>query len=133
MSLAIDLTTAHIARLKVTLHNSDPSIWRRIEVPLTASLQTLHEVIQAVMLFEDYHLFEFVTGKRGSETRDAIPDPNGDLTETIDARETTLGQLTNAGLTQMVYTYDFGDDWRHTILVELIASAEPTFDYPRFI
>ncbi len=133
MSLAIDLTTAHIARFKVSLDNSDPSIWRRIEVPLTANLQVLHEVIQAVMLFENYHLFEFVTGKRGSETRYAIPDPNGDFTETTDVRKTTLGQLIEAGVKSMIYTYDFGDDWRHTILVESVASAEPTFDYPRFI
>lgn len=122
-----------IAHLKVTLEYSGPVIWRRIEVPLTASLQALHEVIQAVMLFENYHLFEFVTGKRGSETRYAIPNPDGDFTETIDARKITLGQLTEAGVTRLIYTYDFGDDWRHTILVESVTSADPALDYPRFI
>jgi hypothetical protein len=133
MNPSADLPTAHIARLKVTLEYSDPVIWRRIEVPLTASLQALHEVIQAVMLFENYHLFEFVTGKRGRETRYAIPDPDGDFTETMDARKTTLGQLTEAGVTRLIYTYDFGDDWRHTILVESVVSADPALDYPRFI
>ena len=28
------------------------------------------------MLFENYHLFDFVTGTRGAETRYNIPDPN---------------------------------------------------------
>lgn len=133
MSLSADRPAAHIASLKVMLEHSDPVIWRRIEVPLTASLQALHDVIQAVMLFENYHLFEFVTGKRGHETRYAIPDPDAGFTETIDARKTTLGQLTGAGVTRLIYTYDFGDDWRHTILVESVAAADPALDYPRFI
>jgi hypothetical protein len=41
------------------------AFWRRVEVPLTASLKALHEVIQAAMPFDDCHLFEFhVDGKR---------------------------------------------------------------------
>ena len=35
-----------------------------VEVPLTSSLKALHEVIQAVMLFENHHLFQFYIGKR---------------------------------------------------------------------
>lgn len=133
MNPSADRPVARIARLKVTLEYSNPAVWRRIEVPLTASLQALHEIIQAVMLFENYHLFEFVTGKRGNETRYAIPDPGGDFTETIDARKTTIGQLTEAGVTRLTYTYDFGDDWRHTILVESVDSSDPALNYPRFI
>ena len=57
-----------IVRLKITLDDIKPVIWRRVEVPLTTSLLALHEVIQAVMLFENYHLFDFVTGTRGELT-----------------------------------------------------------------
>jgi len=46
-----------IARIRVELEGIKPTIWRRVEVPLTTSLKGLHEVIQAVMLFENYHLF----------------------------------------------------------------------------
>ncbi len=31
----------------------------------------------------------------------------------------------------MVYSYDFGDDWRHDIVVEKIVPAEPGVAYPR--
>lgn len=31
------------------------------------------------------------------------------------------------------YTYDFGDDWRHTIAIEAIADADPAAEYPRYI
>ena len=65
---------AHVARLKITLDHSKPMIVRRIEVPLTSSLHTLHEAIQAVMLFENYHLFRFDVGPRGHETGYGIPD-----------------------------------------------------------
>jgi hypothetical protein len=32
---------------------------------------------------------------------------------------------------KVVYTYDFGDDWRHDIVVEKIIPAEPGVAYPR--
>ena len=47
-----------IARIRIELDDIDPPIWRRIEVPLTTSLKGLHEIIQAVMLFENYPLFQ---------------------------------------------------------------------------
>ena len=42
-----------VARIRIQLDDFDPAIWRRVEVPLTTSLEGLHEVIQAVMLFEN--------------------------------------------------------------------------------
>jgi hypothetical protein len=32
---------------------------------------------------------------------------------------------------KVVYVYDFGDDWRHDIVVEKIVPAEPGVAYPR--
>lgn len=127
-----------IVRLKIALDDIKPVIWRRIEVPLTTNLQALHEVIQAVMLFENYHLFDFVTGTRGAETRYIIPDPNDDFADddfgdTMDASKTELGTLIEVGIKRLIYTYDFGDNWQHTILTEAVAAADPTTTYPRFI
>ena len=121
-----------IARLKITLDYSEPVIVRRIEIPLTSTLHALHEVIQAVMLFENYHLFQFDVGPRGHETRYGIPDPDGFI-EVIDARRATLDQLIDAKVKKFAYTYDFGDDWRHTVTVEAVAPADPVLTYPRFI
>lgn len=42
-----------------------------------------------------------------------------------------LDQLAPAQQDRLSYTYDFGDDWEHTILVEAVTSAEPTIAYPR--
>ena len=120
-----------IARLKIELDDWSPVIWRRVEVPLTASLKALHDIIQAVMPFEDYHLFEF----RADGKRFAIPDPewNSLRDRTFSARTTKLGALVDRGVARLSYTYDFGDNWRHTVTVEAVFAADPGTDYPRYI
>nr|WP_262928171.1 plasmid pRiA4b ORF-3 family protein [Rhizobium mesosinicum] len=65
------ISVDRIARIRIQLDDIEPSIWRRVDVPLTMSLKRLHDVIQAVMLFEDYHLFEFEAGGRCYD----VPDP----------------------------------------------------------
>ena len=129
---SVDHAIARVVRLKITLDHSKPVIFRRLEVPLTSTLQTLHEAIQAVMLFENYHLFRFDVGPRGHETSYGIPDPDGFM-DVIDAKHATLGQLVEVEAKKFIYTYDFGDDWRHTVTVEAVTSADPALVYPRFI
>jgi Plasmid pRiA4b ORF-3-like protein len=126
--------TDRIARIKITLNDIKPVIWRRVEAPLTSSLKALHEVIQAVMLFENYHLFQFDIGKRGEERRYGIPDPDGgDWIKVSDAKNMKLGTVIDNGFKTFAYTYDFGDNWEHTITVEAVGAADPAHAYPRFI
>ncbi len=47
-----------IYTLEVTLRESDPRIWRRVLVPGATTLDRLHELVQATMLWENYHLYE---------------------------------------------------------------------------
>ncbi|MBB3660979.1 hypothetical protein FHX15_006251 [Rhizobium sp. BK650] len=114
------MTLDRIARLHIQLDDIEPLIWRRVEVPLTMSLEGLHDVIQAVMLFEDYHLFEFEAGGRCYD----VPDPE-DLYErkTFAARNVRIAALIERGIATFSYTYDFGDNWRHTIAVEVKTPA----------
>ncbi|WP_449257025.1 plasmid pRiA4b ORF-3 family protein [Bosea sp. (in: a-proteobacteria)] len=121
----------HIARLKIELDDWRPVIWRCVEVPLTASLKALHDVIQAAMPFEDCHLFQF----RADGKRFAIPDPEWDSLRdsTFSARMAKLGALVDRSVNQLSYAYDFGEDWRHTVTVEAVFAADPGADYPRYI
>lgn len=121
-----------IARIKIVLDHVEPFIWRRVEVPLTTSLRGLHEVIQAVMLFENYHLFDFTVDLDGKTRRYGIPDPDGWI-ELTDAKTIQLGALADRGLKRFAYTYDFGDNWEHTLTIEDLRDADPGLDYPRFI
>lgn len=120
-----------IARVKIELDDWQPAIWRRVEVPLTATLKALHDVVQAAMPFEDYHLFEF----RADGKRYAIPSAEWDelLDRTYSAKSMKLGTLIDRGVRELTYTYDFGDNWQHTITIEATTDADPAVEYPRYI
>jgi hypothetical protein len=45
-----------ICTLQIELCDSDPLIWRQVEVPTSITLKALHDVIQAAMGWLDYHL-----------------------------------------------------------------------------
>lgn len=64
------MTTNDIARLKITLDDVEPSVLRRIEVPLAIRLDRLHAVLQAALGWTSSHLWEF----RAGETGWGIPD-----------------------------------------------------------
>jgi hypothetical protein len=122
--------TDQIARIRITLDDIKPAIWRRVELPVSNSLKTLHLAIQAVMLFENYHLFRFDIGEASYGIRfdDDYMDP-----PTRDAANLRLAKLIERGVTTFTYTYDFGDDWRHSIVIEEVLPADPATDYPRFV
>ena len=45
-----------IYELEMTLRESVPRIWRRVLVLGTTTLHRLHLILQALMLWQDYHL-----------------------------------------------------------------------------
>ncbi|MBV8402281.1 MAG: plasmid pRiA4b ORF-3 family protein [Acetobacteraceae bacterium] len=53
-----------ICTLTIELLDSDPLIWRELEVPTSITLKTLHDVVQAAMGWFDSHLWEFRIGKQ---------------------------------------------------------------------
>lgn len=122
------MNSDRIARLHIQLDDVQPAIWRRVEVPLTSTLKAVHDVMQSAMLFEDYHLFQFEVGDR----RYGYPDPDWG-NDMRDARYIRLGAILARGETRFTYTYDFGDDWRHSVVVEEVVAADPMLDYPRFV
>ena len=121
--------TDQIARICIILDDIRPAIWRRLELPVSNSLKTLHLAIQAVMLFENYHLFRFDIGEGSYGIR--FDDDYMD-TPTRDAGNLRLVELIERGIPAFIYTYDFGDDWRHSIVIEEVLPADPTSDY-RFV
>lgn len=113
-----------VHQVKVTLRGASPPIWRQLEVPSGATLQDLHEYIQRAFDWEGYHMWVFETplGEYG------IPDPQ---LGHRDATSTTVGKVAPRAGSRIRYTYDFGDDWEHDVLVEGVHDAEPGAAYPR--
>jgi len=119
-----------IARIRIALKDIEPEIWRRVEVPLAMNLKGLHDVIQAVFGWQAYHLFEFLIGAK----RYGIPDPQGDEGRDVaQAKLMKLETLIAKGIDGFDYTYDFGDNWEHTLAIEVVADADPAVKYPRFV
>ncbi|AUJ63508.1 hypothetical protein B9057_03920 [Aestuarium zhoushanense] len=120
-----------IARIRIELEHIAPLIWRCVDVSLTTNLCALHEIIQAVMPWENYHLYQFAVG----ECVYGEPDPEDAVwgRKIYQAKGMRLGTLVDRGVTELLYTYDFGDDWQHRVIVEEVIEATPGTDYPLFI
>ena len=118
MTEAVKAKTGTLYQLKITLADIKPPVWRRVEVK-DCSLSKLHDIIQAVMGWDGYHLWAFDIGDEQYGE-----DPTGEL-ERKSARKAKLSQLVQAGVKKFRYTYDFGDNWDHVIQVEKVLEAEP--------
>lgn len=123
------MTQETMARLRISLNDIEPEIWRMVEIPVAGSLKMLHDVIQAAMGWQDYHLWHFEADNR----RYGVPDPEWPDGNIAAARNVKLGTLIDRDIRQLTYTYDMGDDWRHTVVVEAVGPGEHDTKYPRFV
>ncbi len=113
-----------IVQVKIKLLGvSKPPVWRRLQLRADARLDHLHEVIQAAFGCQDYHMHCFSSG----DDELGVPDPELGF---IDERGVTIGELIGGVGDRLRYTYDFGDDWQHEIVVEDLLDADPGIHYP---
>ena len=119
--------SASIYRLRITLADVEPPVWRVVEVA-DCSLGELHDVIQVAMGWQNSHMYQFVlNGKYYGQAT------TGDL-DVEDEDDIRLSQIfTGKKKPRLVYEYDFGDSWRHEIFLEKRLEPEPGFKYPRCV
>ena len=119
-----------IATLRIELKDSDPPIWRMVEVPTSITLKVLHDIVQVTMGWMDYHLWEFVIAAQ----RYGLPmDEDWGTAPRKVASRTRLRDVLSPGTTTINYTYDFGDNWEHRLIVSDVRPGDPGTAYPRFI
>lgn len=113
------------ATLRIELLDVKPLIWRRFVVPADTQLPKVHKIIQAVMGWDDEHLhqFSFGSGVYGVPS-DEFPDDRM-LSEKGVRLSKALGSET-----EFEYEYDFGDGWRHRVVVEGIAKPDMLLTLP---
>jgi len=120
-------TKEQIYQIKVILKNSRPRIWRRFKVAANTTLYRLHQILQVVMGWENYHLYEFVIdGIHYGEPEEEL----GVELEVKDAKRAKLSQVVAGEKAKFIYIYDFGDYWRHEVFVERILPREAGVRYP---
>ena len=118
---------APIYELKVALCDVAPAIWRQVQVRSGISLARLHKVLQIAMGWTESHLHEF----RARDQYYGRPHP--ELPPRDDERKTVLSDVLRAPGDRLIYVYDFGDGWRHEVVLERVLDAEPACEYPRLM
>jgi hypothetical protein len=121
-----------VYQLKITLRHIKPPVWRRVETK-DGSLAQLHDIIQACLGWEDYHLHEFEIGDERYGDPLQWQDGFGGELEVGNEGKVRLSQLVAQGVKKFSYTYDMGDTWEHAIQIEKALPAEAGVRYPRCI
>jgi hypothetical protein len=112
-----------IYELRITLQEIRPPIWRLIQIPDTLRLCCLHDALQAAIGWTDSHLHRFE--KDGKYW--GVPEHDGDDDmEIIDESRTTIDAVLTTPGDSVLYVYDFGDKWRHNVVLEKLLPASGT-------
>ena len=93
-------------QLRISLDRTP--VWRRVVVPESLSLASLHLLIQQAMGWENGHLHVFEVGGKSYGPDD------------IDDDAITLKDVFKGKTRSIRYVYDFGDWWEHTVTLEEI-------------
>jgi len=142
-----------ILELRITLRSSKPPIWRRVAVPGGVTLAELHDIVQIVMGWFDEHLHQFrfkikarppssielmrlvqtqglqVAAKLVRSERVFTDRSRGDI-EGEDESTVSLGELSRKVKDKILYEYDFGDGWQHTLEVTKTYAPKDGVRYP---
>lgn len=120
-----------VYQFKITLVESHPPIWRRIQVR-DGTLDQLHEHIQTAMGWTNSHLHHFRIGEQLYGDPDLMQENFEDM-EYKDSTATRISDILPKGgrRFRFQYEYDFGDSWNHDVLFEGTVRAEPKVKYPR--
>ncbi|MFZ0256029.1 MAG: plasmid pRiA4b ORF-3 family protein [Gammaproteobacteria bacterium] len=114
-----------IYQIKITLLDIVPEIWRRLLVPSSTSLAAFHYLLQTAMGWENSHMHAFrIRGKEYGINYD------GEEIFSDDANDVFLADFHFRSGSKFYYTYDFGDSWRHGIVVEAVSPPDPEERYP---
>jgi hypothetical protein len=114
-----------VLEVRVTLVDSEPEIWRLVEMRGSLALSQVHQVLQAACGWEDAHLHRFVT----SDPFAPLPPVDGEFPEVLQwlpgteceepgdrpEEDCSLEQLLALGSGGAFYEYDFGDSWLHRL------------------
>jgi len=117
--------------LRIELKDFKPAIYRDVLVEPDITLRALHKVIQAAMGWDDAHLYAFAQPLRATDSFWKIPnlrkwqkpDPDSWGEPVGNDAKVKLCQLLTAPKQRLLYLYDFGDEWLHTVTLTALSTA----------
>lgn len=125
----MDESNTPIYQLKVTLAGIEPPVWRRIQVYRHKSFHSLHRALQSAMGWLNYHLHLFEVGDVTITDEETLVEWGEE--QGVDHVQARLMDYVEQVGTTFTYEYDFGDSWRHELLLEETLPLEPGVRYPR--
>lgn len=108
---------SNAVQIRVSIDEIELDVWRRLVLPVHWNLEHLHLGIQAAFNWWNYHLYEFRSGGlRYGDVETLTEDAADDDPRVFDQTEVRLLDFEQGSV--FSYHYDFGDGWRHTVVVE---------------
>ena len=104
--------------IKLKIELQETGIMRTIVVPQHMTLTDLHYAVQAVMGWEDAHLWHFMDKRRDGIIYELPHEDDFNPFSkrlTIDASKVSLRKVFPERGAKLLYEYDFGDGWEHRI------------------
>lgn len=142
-------TFKHVYQFKISLDDAPVDIWRRIQIPDNYTFWDFHVAIQSAMGWFDSHLHNFylknpITGEKSFIEMEGFFEEFDEEDEFLfmGSRRVRSRPKHYREIEQFVanwftprnkkgkYTYDFGDNWDHTIVLEKILPKERGKTYP---
>ena len=123
-----------IIQLKISLTHSKPLIWRQILIHKDITFFELHHIIQIVMGWGSYHLYEFkLEGYRIGEVDEEEKNNGYGSDEVLDSTTIKISDVVTQSKDIINYLYDFGDGWKHRLKVEKFHGIDKVLNYPTCI
>ena len=107
----------------ISIEGIDPPIWRGIRIPGNCSLRELHNIIQLSFGWWNHHLHSFYIGGVEYTDMDFFEDMDGEE----DVEDEGVFLIEDLGLERedsFTYVYDYGDNWKHELLIEEVLPAD---------
>ena len=131
VDVPLDYVLGKTLVLKIKMKQiSNPPVWRQVEVPAWYSFEDLHDTIQILFGWADYHLWHF-QGKLAKspyiikfEDEDSFYEEEA---EVISPDTTIISSFLKKKGDKMEYLYDYGDYWVHEISVVDVLDKETDF------
>jgi hypothetical protein len=120
-----------VYRVRVHLDDSDPPIWRRLDLRSNLTLDLLHQVLQVAFDWTDSHLHRFSLGGSAFDHHSQLflcpyDVDNKEWPEDDDglpAAQTRLDETLSEPGDVLHYLYDYGDNWELTLRLEEVLPA----------
>ena len=121
-----------VARIRIELRGTGAEdLAARRRAPVLDPWRRCTTSSKVAFRWRDYHLYEFVVGERVygvPSDEDAFYDRR-----IYKASAIRLKTVVERGVDRFLYVYDFGDDWRHDVIVEEVSDGAEDTEYPAFV